>query len=1091
VQGAVSGAGPPATAIASNDGQSTNWSDGTAGIHTGNATATGNSSSTNITQTVNATTTGSLGGIVLVGQSATVTNTGTASANTGNNTATGNLSDNTATTRQRADPPGLAGDAVAANFGTASNTSNGSASITTGNANAVGNASSTSIAQGVNVSTSGFAIIDQTADVTNAGGAGEGPDARANTGNNTAFGNESDNTATTRERSVVRGVASDSVPGNFGEAKNSSNGSATVHSGNANAVGNAASTSIAQASTGSVGAFALVSQDATVTNTGTAVATTGANFASGNDSDNTATTVERGRTGAGTTTVAGNFGSASNTSNGSASITTGNANAVGSAASTSIAQVDPTVSGSGFALVDQTATVTNVGDARATSGNNTAIGNESDNFALSFQVARTGASSGNTVAANFGTATNTSDGSATITTGDATATGSSSATSVSQVSDVNIGGSGFALVDQSADVTNDGTAVARTGGNDATGNESDNTAVNIQIAVAQGNPGVGSVIASNDGTASNNSNGSATITTGAATASGNVAHTTIHQVDPTIGGAGFVIVTQDATVTNTGGATANSGNNTASGNDSDNAAVNLQLAAVLGTRGTATRVVASNVGNPSNTSDGTASITTGCATATGNTATTTIGQTDASSIDGAGFVIVDQTADVVNSGTARAQTGRNDATGNESDNFVLNGQLAAVTGSGATGSVVASNIGSADNTSHGSASILTGGATASGNVSDTTIDQVDPTIGGAGFVFVTQDATVTNTGTARANSGRNDAVGNDSGNVALNLQAALALGGGGTATNVVASNTSDPSNTSDGSATIVTGCACAVGNTSTTDLGQTADVNIGGAGFAFVDQSAVVTNTGTATANTGRNDAVGNESDNFVLNLQIAVAPGAPGPGAVVASNIGDPSNTSDGSASITTGNAFALGNLSGTGGDQEVAVDGGGFAFVTQTSTTTNFGSAVANSGRNFAEGNDSTNTALNFQLAINPGGIASNIGSASNTSDGTSDIVTGDATAIGNVSATGAALPPFPVPNCGCHKPPVVVPPVVVPPVVVPPVVVVPVEHEVEVATVTELGATVAALPRTGASVFNLVLVGLLLLMMGFFLIWKARRA
>ncbi|HWH35756.1 MAG TPA: hypothetical protein VNT56_10620, partial [Acidimicrobiales bacterium] len=86
--------------------------------------------------------------------------------------------------------------------------------------------------------------------------------------------------------------------------------------------------------------------------------------------------------------------------------------------------------------------------------------------------------------------------------------------------------------DQSATVTNVGVANANTGNNVAVGNASNNTATNNQLALALGGGNCcGDAVASNIGGASNHSDGTATIHTGDASATGVAAHTTINQLE--------------------------------------------------------------------------------------------------------------------------------------------------------------------------------------------------------------------------------------------------------------------------------------------------------------------------------------------------------------------------------------------------------------------------------------------------------------------------------------------------------------------------------------------------------------------------------
>lgn len=83
-------------------------------------------------------------------------------------------------------------------------------------------------------------------------------------------------------------------------------------------------------------------------------------------------------------------------------------------------------------------------------------------------------------------------------------------------------------------------------------------------------------------------------------------------------------------------------------------------------------------------------------------------------------------------------------------------------------------------------------------------------------------------------------------------------------------NSSRASNSSDGTATIRTGDATAVGVISDTDITQQANVF---GGFAIINQSATVVISGTATANTGGNTAIGNSSTNTATSNSSSSAP--------------------------------------------------------------------------------------------------------------------------------------------------------------------------------------------------------------------------
>ncbi|MDP9020428.1 MAG: hypothetical protein M3N25_06460, partial [Actinomycetota bacterium] len=273
---------------------------------------------------------------------------------------------------------------------------------------------------------------------------------------------------------------------------------------------------------------------------------------------------------------------------------------------------------------------------------------------------------------------------------------------------------------------------------------------------------------------------------------------------------------------------------------------------------------------------------------------------------------------------------------------------------------------------------------------------------GVGTAHADQTASVTNDGSATADTGGNGAVGNASDNTATNDQEATAQGGGGDA---VASNSGGASNKSDGTAVVKTGDATAAGSTSNTAVSQKSS------GSGGADQGARVSNTGSASANTGGNRAVGNRSENVARNNQNARA-GSGGPvagGDAVAFNAGGASNRSDGTAVVKTGDATALGVASTTAVNQQ-SHSGGGLVAADQTAVVVNDGTAVANTGGNVAVGNASRNLAVNVQDAEADAGlffgwgdaVAFNVGKASNYSDGTAVIVTGDAKAIGVAATT-----------------------------------------------------------------------------------------
>ena len=319
-----------------------------------------------------------------------------------------------------------------------------------------------------------------------------------------------------------------------------------------------------------------------------------------------------------------------------------------------------------------TVSVGNSGTGVASTGNNSATGNSSNNA-----IGSPGATTGGLVNADvgLGAPTNTSTGTATINTGTANASGNESQTGVNQATSGSgsptftpfnpFGGGGGS--NQSATVSNDGIAAATTGGNNAVGNNSTNA-----VGGPDGTGAVDAVVGLRAPV--NNSSGTAAITTGPANATGNTATTGVNQAKTTndgsggsgsgVGGgagagapAGFFNATpffpgtfpgtvnnfgssfdpcsgrffpfnpfanspsgQAANVDNNGNAIASTGNNTAIGNNSTNTQTINQTASggLIGLN--------VNLGSPTNNSTGTATINTGAANASGNQSSTTVNQ---------------------------------------------------------------------------------------------------------------------------------------------------------------------------------------------------------------------------------------------------------------------------------------------------------------------------------------------------------------------------------------------------------------------------------------------------------------------------------
>lgn len=336
------------------------------------------------------------------------------------------------------------------------------------------------------------------------------------------------------------------------------------------------------------------------------------------------------------------------------------------------------------------------------------------------------------------------------------------------------------------------------------------------------------------------------------------------------------ITVQDADVTNTGVGLANSGGNVAIGNASQNAA---------GCAQGAVGVIANNSCQASNTSDGDASVATGDATGVGNQSATEVEQAKESG-DGQGLVITVQDSDVTNTGVGVANSGLNAAVGNASQN-------AAGCLQGAVG-IVANNSCAAENLSDGSASIETGDATGIGNQSATKVKQHADNGDGAGLVLTWQDSDVTNAGIGLANSGGNLAAGNLSSNLAFNLQGAFG---------VVANNSASMKNGSNGSASVKTGNATGIGNSSLTDVEQGVDGTPNGPAFVF--QSAPVVNAGIGAANSGTNATVANASVNAAVLAQVSFG--------LLANNSADLDNWSNGFTMVLAGDATGIGNQSAT----------------------------------------------------------------------------------------------------------------------------------------------------------------------------------
>jgi hypothetical protein len=903
--------------------------------------------------------------------------------------------------------------AQAQDAGSAGTDSAGTGAAQSGDANAVGNQSQTTETQTVTVSGNlgVIQVINQRAAVSNVGAA------VANTGGNIAIGNSSNNTADANQT----GTSALGPASNSGQAANGSNGTATISTGNASAVGNNSNTTIEQVAHGSahgqLGGILVINQDAVVTNSGVALANSGGNFALGNDSDNTAGLLQDANSAAG---IAANDGKATNRSDGLATVNTGNASATGNKSDTQILQSATGSAGGalgGLVIIDQDAFVLNTGAAVANSGGNAAIGNTSENTANADQSV---GDAGDPVigpigvASNNGEASNWSGGTAAVRTGDAGAVGNDSTTKITQNANADITGpGGGSLVSQSSGVVNAGFAVANSGGNLALGNDSFNDADVVQDVPSSGGTDVG--VVGNFGLADNQSDGHGVVSSGGAYAAGSRSKTDVEQNVKANGGA-FNLQTQANLITNTGIGLANSGLNAGVGNVSNNDSDVSQTATLSDDPGIDVGVVG-QFGKASNSSDGTAAIETGNATAVGNDSETGVGQ----SIDPSGLVVNTQVASVTNAGVGIANSGGNVAVGNASTNQANAQQNAAIGDDDdppfiLAGTMVASNNGEASNASDGLATIKTGDAAATGNESSTNVRQeANGAIDGGGVILNTQVAGVANVGLGVANSGFNGAVGNVSDNDTDLVQDADVLSDNGNPSTLVAgivtaSNDGTASNASDGEANITTGRATGAGNRSSTVIAQNANGDIDGLGVVINPQIAGVLNAGVGVGNSGFNGAVGNASTNEAdLDQEARIASGNEDDASltaafVTAANSGSAENASDGTADIRTGHAQGTGNASATHLTQDADghVNGLGLVFNPQIATVANVGLGVANSGLNGAVGNDSFNADILAQVTF--GLLSTNSGLAGNLSDGFATVLTGTGTAVGNQSSTKA---------------------------------------------------------------------------------------
>jgi hypothetical protein len=446
---------------------------------------------------------------------------------------------------------------------------------------------------------------------------------------------------------------------------------------------------------------------------------------------------------------------------------------------------------------------------------------------------------------------------------------------------------------------------------------------------------------------------------------------------PTDDGAGsgpVVVSSQHATVDAASHAVADTGHNTAT-NSAGQVIVADQTATAGGDgTGGAADPSAGNSAGGANSGIGLTLVVTGDASATGGASDDEISQKALVKALGTGEIEIIQIALVVNLGVGIANTGANGATGLDAVNVIGIGQ-GAVAGPGGAGGVATDGL-TARNDASGNGAILTGDATAVGNLGAVQVIQGADAAAGSGLVASSQVADIASLGVAFGNTGINLVIGNTVLQLILVDQAAGGRSGGSSAT---AGNQATAGNSATGLAAIVTGAAGATGNASSTTIDQLAMADAGDGGFVSILQRALVLNLGIALANTGMNTAVGNQSLDLVDLQQRSIA-GAfwaslqslfGGTGwldlAGTATDSVTANNTSDGTALVATGDATAIGLASTTHVGQQAAgsASAGGQAHVIQDATVTNAGLAIANTGANDAAGLLALNAVIAGQWA------------------------------------------------------------------------------------------------------------------------------
>jgi hypothetical protein len=479
-------------------------------------------------------------------------------------------------------------------------------------------------------------------------------------------------------------------------------------------------------------------------------------------------------------------------------------------------------------------------------------------------------------------------------------------------------------------IENNGTGDANTGRNDLVANDSINVATSTQTVTEEDG-----TVEQNIGEAVNESEGEASLETGNATAVGNASKTAAIQASATGSAADALIAAAVGTpygpqpispLAPSDEAPAEAEESPAAEEESTGSEEGLETGDE-GEEPDAGAPDSSTAATEGSTTEGTGGQNTpasalpnsGSAAADAGTpevpalATSPLDNTVLGAVSGAGppgITETDQNIDVDNQGDARANTGRN---------TVVDGD------------------------------VLTGNATASGNISETMTSQLIAALGDLNQVD--QDTTVTNEGLARARTGSNDVDGGD----------------------------------------LETGSATATGNRAQTDTSQFA---LSAGDLNLVDQDIDVNNEGVGRARTGTNvvsdgaletgdaDAAGSISATAAFQFAMAAGDQNLVDQAIDADNEGlaiaktGENEVEDGE--VATGDASATGNWAGSAFGQRVITPSSEESTdVEQAIEGENVGDALALTGENLAVAGE----------------------------DGEVSILTGDALAIGNRSAVAAS--------------------------------------------------------------------------------------